>query len=123
MTSSPAQRAADCFAELPVEFRAAHPKPPRHDLAGIGAWLNGIHKGLEDTCQDYVSLTATALINGDCETASQLLINARPFKDAMAAFDELARDQRRARNARAETPSTDNRVMSDQVSQDTSGAR
>ena len=98
MTSSLAQHAADCFAELPVEFRAAHPRPPRHDLVGIADWLNGIQKGLHETCTNYVSLTAAALMDGDSETASQLLINARPYKDAMAAFGELARAQRRSRD-------------------------
>ena len=111
MTTSPSQRAANCFAELPIEFRARHPKPPRHDLLGIGAWLNGIHKGLEDACQDYVGLTATALIDGDDRTASELILAARPYRDAMAAFDELARDQQHTRTARAKTHSTDHRVM------------
>lgn len=93
-SSSLVARVAQSYAELPVEFRAAHPKPREREPYAVAAWLNGIHKGLEVECQRYLDMTAHALMMGDTDTASQLLINARPYRDAMAALDELGRQRR-----------------------------
>jgi hypothetical protein len=90
--TAPAARAfAANFAALPVDFRDAHKRPigGRVTHARVSAWLNGVHKGVEVACVNYLAMAEVAAARGDYDAVTVLLDEVAPYRAVMADLDAL----------------------------------